>query len=294
MFRRVIGRAGRRLRLFGCALERLGSIASSDQLTEQQPSTELPEWEKLPAWLPAESLRGWNNTGVSDTQEARWREFSELLGQPGPLGISIESSAREGRENLWPHNLIMTYGYVLGRVLQGRVGSSLRMLDWGSGAGHYHEITRTLFPQLRLDYSGFDLPALVFTGRRVLPGSVFFEDSEKALSQEYEFVLAGSSLWYASDWKRTLRSLAHVADPWIYLTRMIFIQQQPTCAAIQRPWRYGYDTEYQCWILNQEEFLQEAANCGLRLEREFYFGQAPQIVGLPETGAFRGFLFRRC
>ncbi|MFN5074630.1 MAG: hypothetical protein ACK5MO_03475, partial [Planctomyces sp.] len=58
------------------------------------------------------------------------------------------------------------------------------------------------------------------------------------------------------------------------------------------PWRHGYDTEYQCWILNQTEFLQEAAACDLQLEREFYFGQAPQIAGLTETGAFRGFLFR--
>ena len=291
MYKRLLARAGRRLRLLGCALERLGTVRPAVPDAPAESSHEPPEWEKIPSWLPVEMLRGWDSAGVFETQAARWQQFAELLQQPGPLGISIESDPEEGRENFWAHNLLMTYGYVLGRVLQ-KNRQSLSMLDWGAGTGHYYHITKTLFPELHLQYTGFDLPGLCAAGRRLLPPGQFFEDADQATGQQYDFVLAGSSLWYATDWKRTLRSLAQAANPWIYLTRMIFLHQQPTCVAIQRPWRYGYDTEYQCWILNQAEFLHEADVCGLQLQREFYFGQAPLIEGLSEIGAFRGFLFR--
>jgi putative methyltransferase (TIGR04325 family) len=292
MYRRILAKAGRRLRLLGSAVENAAAAGQPAEQSVPQEESELPEWELLPAWLPADRLRGWDSAGVFETQAARWQQFVDLLRQPGPLGISIESSAAAGRENFWAHNLVMTYGYVLGRVLRGH-GRKLKMLDWGAGSGHYYHITRTLFPDLELRYTGFDLPRLCATGRQFLPQATFVEDAGQATGERYDFVLAGSSLWYSPDWKLTLRSLAAAANPWIYLTRMIFIRQQPTCVAIQRPWRYGYDTEYQCWILNQAEFLQEAEACGLQLQREFYLGQSPLIAGLPETGAFRGFLFVR-
>lgn len=291
MYRRLLSKVGRRLRLLGCGLERLETRGQSASVVEPPVSLQPPEWEKLTSWLPAENLRGWDSAGVYGTQTERWQQFVAMLQQPGPLGLSIESDPSTGRENFWAHNLLMTYGYVLGRVLQENP-KSLKLLDWGSGTGHYYHITKTLYPDISLQYTGFDLPGLCAAGRRLLPRGRFYENADDATSDRYDFVLAGSSLWYATDWKSTLRSLAAAANPWIYLTRMIFIQEQPTCVAIQRPWRYGYDTEYQCWILNQTEFLQEAAACGLQLQREFYFGQAPQIVGLAEDGAFRGYLFR--
>ena len=293
MLRKSAAMVGRRLRLLGSRLETaaLQGSTSAQSVVAPDPST-LPEWERVAGWLPKASLRGWDTPAVTETQETRWKEFTELLLRPGPLGISNESPATAGRENPWPHNLIMTYGYVLGRVLQGS-GQSLKMLDWGSGVGHYCPITAALFPGVNLNYTAFDLPGLCSLGSKLLPHVRFLSDADDALKEKYDFVLAGSSLWYSLDWKETLQSLAAAANPWIYITRMVFLRHEASCVVVQRPARYGYDTEYQCWFLNQSEFLHVADDCDLFLEREFYFGPAPDVHGLQETGAFRGFLFRR-
>lgn len=292
MLRAIFRKTGRALRLLGSGLERRGLPAQGHKAGAIQVTLETPEWEKLSAWLPPQALRGWNCSAVAVTQKTRWEEFAKLVSSPGPLGIAFESDAPACRESLWAHNVIMTYGYVLGRVLRGK-GNSLKMLDWGAGAGHYHEITRALYPQLEMSYTAFDVDELCRIGRQVLPQASFYSDSAAVLHARYDFVLAGSSLWYSEDWKTTLRQLAEVACPWIYVTRMIFLQCQATCIAIQRPQRWGYDTEYQCWILNRDEFLSVAADHGLRLEREFWIGPAPEISGVNEQGAFRGFLFCR-
>lgn len=262
-------------------------------VTRNEPAlpAEPPEWERIPEWLPADKLRGWNAPGVSTIQQQRWVEFLRQVEGPGPLGVSHESDAIHGRENVWPHNLLMTYGYVLGRACQHR--SSLSILDWGAGAGHYYVYSRALFPDLSLAYTAHDLPALCAAGRSTLPDVTFDDDAEQVLSRTYNFVMAGSSLWYAENWKSLLGRLAVAASEWVYVTRMIFMRQTSSFVAVQRPWKYGYDTEYQCWALNSTEFLQAAHDANLTLEREFIFGQAPAIHGCEEIGTFRGYLFRR-
>jgi putative methyltransferase (TIGR04325 family) len=254
-------------------------------------SAEPPEWEVVPEWLPEDSLRGWNVSEVSATQEHRWQEFLQQLKGPEPLGVSHESPASLGREQIWSHNLIMSYGYVLGRVVWRR--TSLTLLDWGAGVGHYYPITRTLYPQIELQYTAFDLAALCNSGRGFLPEVCFLDEPKAALNGRYQLVMAGSSLWYSRYWQETLTALAAASEEWLYVTRMIFVRQNPSFVVVQRPWKYGYDTEYQCWVLNRQEFLQAAETAGMSLEREFIFGTAPAIHGASEQGTFRGFLFRR-
>jgi putative methyltransferase (TIGR04325 family) len=185
----------------------------------------------------------------------------------------------------------MSYGYVLGRAAQ--FLEEISILDWGSGIGHYYALTRALWPEIRLRYTAYDFAEFCETGRELLPGVDFVEDPETALAGSYHLVMAGSSLWYSQDWQQCLASLAAASTKYVYVTRMIFVRESPSFVAVQRPWRYGYNTEYQCWVLNRLSFLDAAEACDLCLEREFIFGEAPAIYGAPEHGTFRGFLFRK-
>ena len=74
---------------------------------------------------------------------------------------------------------------------------------------------------------------------------------------------------------------------------MMFIDRADSFVALQRPWKYGYKTEYQVWILNQQHFVEYIEKLGMNLVREFLFGQGPHIEGAPEQGFFKGFLFRK-
>ena len=62
-------------------------------------------------------------------------------------------------------------------------------------------------------------------------------------------------------------------------------------AFVQRPYVYGYNTEYLGWCLNRDEFLQQASSAGMRLVREFVTGEQPFIDNAPEQCLYRGFLF---
>lgn len=257
-------------------------------------SLQKPDWEFQSTWnegLDSSRDAGWNVASVAQTQEERWPGFLSLLQGPGPLGVSHESPVSEGRESVWSHNLIISYGYVLSLISRSK--SRIAMLDWGGGIGHYLPISHALVPDLQIEYFCQEVSALCVVGRRNLPEATFFGKPNACFSRTYDFVMAGSSLWYARDWKKVARQLAESSSDWLYITRMIFNDTALSYVAVQRPWRYGYDTEYQCWILNRNEFLRELTDCDMDLVREFVFGAAPKIAGAPESGFFRGYLFRR-
>jgi putative methyltransferase (TIGR04325 family) len=274
-------------------LERCGVIPVAAAEIRPQIREEPAEWEKISTWPEKHesAVQGWLDPSVSDTQLRRWDHYLRLIDGPGPLGVSHESESVQERENTWAHNLLMSYGYVLGRVA-GKA-SSVSMLDWGCGAGHYLPISRVLYPDLQFQYTGFDLPNLSRIAQQLQPDAKFVESAELALQDSYDLVLAGSSLWYSEDWKECLQQLASATVSWIYITRMIFVNDSPSFVAVQRPWKYGYHTEYACWILNRQEFINECARNHLILEREFVFGDGPTIKNCGETGKFRGFLFRQ-
>lgn len=252
-----------------------------------------PDWEAMEAWNPRsnENDAGWNAESVVHTQIERWNGFRANLAGPGPLGVSHESPPSAGRENTWAHNLIMTYGYVL--ALAAHQKSKLSILDWGGGAGHYYEFSRSLLPVCSIDYTCSDLLPLIKAGRSLSPEINFVEAPDEGLDLRYDLVMAGSSLWYAEDWRHYAARLATCSNEWLYITRMMFVDSVASFPAVQRPWKFGYNTEYQCWILNRFEFVEEVSRHGMTLFREFVFGAGPEITNAPEQGIFRGFLFRR-
>jgi hypothetical protein len=62
---------------------------------------------------------------------------------------------------------------------------------------------------------------------------------------------------------------------------------------VQRPYQYGYDTEYLGWCFNKYEFLDTAKSIGLFLVREFFAQESSLIHNAPEQPIYYGFLFKR-
>jgi putative methyltransferase (TIGR04325 family) len=227
----------------------------------------LAEWEYLPHGWPENNgvIKGWDEPTIAETQRDKWSSFLESLQGTGPLGISHEAPAGSGRDNRWAHNVIMSYAYAL--TLASRNRARLSILDWGGGVGHYYPISRALVPDLELEYHCKEMHVLAEAGRELLPDVQFTESDDVCFAREYDFVIAGSSLWCVEEWQKVLERLAGSAKDYLYITRMMFTDEASSFVALQRPYAYGYQTEYPLWILYEREFIAAAELSGLKLVR---------------------------
>ncbi len=250
--------------------------------------------EYLPGGWP-DAVRGWNIESIAAVQRERWSANVAALQGAAPLGVSPEAAARSSRHlDVWEligHNNLLSFACVLGLAAQGR--QQLSLLDWGGGVGYYYVLSRALLPGLALDYHCQDVPLLCAIGRQNLPEATFWDEPDACFSRTYDLVFAGSSLWCVRDWRAMLCKLAAASRRYVFLNRMIFVQQAPTFAILQRPKAHAYDTEYPFWVFNRSEFLAASADCGLTLVREFIISQGPRLHQAPEQGTFRGFLFEK-
>jgi putative methyltransferase (TIGR04325 family) len=250
------------------------------------------EWEYVPEGWSAEvtdpKIKGWDVDSVLDVYRAKWPEFIKQLEGTKPFGVSHESDLCSQTDPIL-HNIIMSYGYVLS--LASRLKTSISLLDWGGGIGHYYLISRALLPDLEIDYHCKDVPLLAEHGRELFPQASFYVD-DSCLRRQYDFVLASTSLHYSRDWSTVLRGLIRATDGYIFVTQLPIVHSAASFVMVQRPYSYGYDTEYLGWCLNREEFLQAAAAAGAELAREFVIGYQPHIHNAPEQCEYRGYLFR--
>jgi putative methyltransferase (TIGR04325 family) len=185
----------------------------------------------------------------------------------------------------------MTYGYVLALATRA-AGDTLSILDWGSGLGHYFIVSRALLPDVTLDYHARDLPLMCEAGRVTVPEITFHDNDSDALgARRYDLIVASSSLHYDEHWRDTLRGFAASSRRHVYVARVPIVHRAPSFVVVQRPRAAGYDTEYQGWFFNRDEFLTAAREAGLRLAREFLADERPYAHGAPEQCEFRGFLF---
>jgi hypothetical protein len=60
---------------------------------------------------------------------------------------------------------------------------------------------------------------------------------------------------------------------------------------IQRPYHFGYSTEYLGWCLRRHDIIAVCESAGAPLIREFIGGFKPPVAGAPEPPEYRGFLF---
>ena len=250
------------------------------------------EWEYVPeGWNRITQVRGWNVDTVVEFQTARWHAYADALAGPAPLAVNHEEwqDLRSGK--LRDHNTLMTYAYVL--ALAARQKQSVSILDWGGGLGHYALLSKAILPDVHFDYYCHDVPLLCAAGRQICPSIHFLDDPQECFSRHYDLVLASSSVWYEPHWQGLLKNLASIADPYLYVTRMIFVDRSPSYVAIQRTGPTSYQTEYLCWILNRREFIEYAVSLEMELVRECLICDAQNIVRAPEQGSYKGFLFRR-
>lgn len=249
-------------------------------------------WEYMPDGWETEKrdqdIKGWNVQSVLDTYIAGWPIFVAHLGSTHPLGFWYEVHDRMNT-NLIPHNIHMSYAYAL--ALASRSQDRISMLDWGGAIGQYYKLSRTLFPDLEIEYHCKEVSLLAEHGRSLFPEAHFHSD-ESCLGRTYDFVLASSSIHYTKDWATLVRRLAGATGKYLYITRIPIVEHAESFVFVQRPYTTGYNTEYLGWCLNRGELLRVAQDAGLSLVREFVMGENPEIERAPEQNMYRGFLFR--
>lgn len=251
-------------------------------------------WEYMPqGWqtvLKDPKIKGWNVPGVIEAYKSKWSWFVKEVNSTAPFDFTPESIKQAHCGNINAHNTIMSYAYALSVAAHNK--SSISMLDWGGGFGHYYLISQALMPEVKIDYHCKDVPLIVEEGRKLLSGIHFYND-ETCLLRRYDFVLASNSLQYSQDWASMLRRLAEATTSYIFITCVPVIHRSPTYVAVQRPYEYKYDTEYIGWCFNRSDFLKIAESVGLKLVREFFLGGQLLIFGAPEHPENRGFLFHK-
>lgn len=250
-----------------------------------------PSWEMVAdddhIWQAHE---GWSHGSIAETQRRKWPEFLASLAGARAVGQSHEATPGSAPD-VGPHNTIMCFAYALGRVAADR--RRVSVLDWGGGVGHYFVYARKLHPDLALDYVIKDLPSLCEVGRHLGPDARFVSDDAQALSRRYDLVFASSSLHYTRDCYGLLERLCEATGHWLMITRMPFVETHDDFVVVQRPYSYGYMTEYPGWFLNRKRVIDFVTQHGLVFEQEFLIAERPYVPNAPEQAQYRGLLFRR-
>lgn len=250
------------------------------------------EWEYVPdGWrIRDDRLKGWNVESVVETQRARWPEFVRLVNGPGPLPVRLWV-ADLSRPSLEANTMLMAYGYAL--ALAARKKDRISVLDWGGGLGHYKLLGHALLRDVEIEYHCRDLPLVCQAGRELQPSATFHENDDNCFARDYELVLASGALQYTEDWKDVLRRLADASCGYLYVAGLPIVHRAASFTVVQRPYRYGYATEYVSWVFNRQEFLADVGALGMTLMREVLLGGGPHIRRAPEQCEARGFLFVR-
>lgn len=252
------------------------------------------QWEYLPNGFDTKiNTNGWDVQSIVDLQVSKWDEFKDSVHSIKPLGINHESNNQKFHYDIYAHNTLYSFAYPL--LLASMNKNTVEILDWGGGIGHYGIIAESLLKPTRtaLKYHCYDLNKFCISGATLNPNYIYFDTPATALNKTYDLIIASSSIWYEKDWKTALSNLANSTSDYLYITRMNFIADKPSYVAIQRPSIFGYNTEYMCWILNENEFVDYAKSIGLLIVREIFIGHSYPIFKAPEQGKFKGFIFKK-
>jgi putative methyltransferase (TIGR04325 family) len=263
---------------------RLGATSSAG-------GTNLPEWEAVSnnesVWT---ADAGWSHDSIVEAQKSKWSDFVAGVQDVKPFGVSHEASPGIAPD-IGAHNMVMSFGYVVGRALAG--GNHLSVLDWGGGIGHYAVYAKALYPDVAFDYVIKDLPEFCTVGREFLPDVSFVADDQAAFARTYDLVFASSSLHYTRNFYGQLGEVCASAGRYLMITRTPVVTANDDFVVVQRPHRYGYLTQYACWFLNRGKLIDFIASHGLKLKREFLLDERPYVPNAPEQCVYGGFLFER-
>jgi putative methyltransferase (TIGR04325 family) len=265
------------LLLFGGLINKLALFVSS-------PLTYTPSgWDTV---IPADEDAGWDSVSVTSTEGEKWAEFCKAVSGVDPLGFSHEHTDLAITDDVYYHNVSITFGYVLARVAHCK--TSLTILDYGGGLGHYYQIGKALFPDLELHYACKDLPRMAALGKEVNPDIHWFTD-DSCLESTYDLVMISGSLQYIQHWQQFLREVAAATESYLFLTRVPIVNKADSFVAIQE----AYETRMLHWQFNRAELLQAIDDAGFTIVREFLAGDCPHIRNAPEQCDLRGWLLRK-
>jgi putative methyltransferase (TIGR04325 family) len=238
-------------------------------------------------YLKNSSSKGWYEMSIAREQEKHWPTLVRNLQGTGPLGVAHYPWSLT-RDNRTHHNAMMSFGYVV--ALAARKNERISILDWGGGAGHYCLYSRTLLPEVGIEYHCYDVPSLCELGKKLTPDAQFHDSDADLIAKQYDLVVSSSSLHYFENWREVARKLAAFTREFLYIARLQTVSRAPSFVAVHRFYR---DTEFLSWCLNRQEVVSCVEESGLELVREFVFGDTWSTRGFPDKMDSRGFLFRR-
>ena len=233
-------------------------------------------------------IKGWNVPDWVETMVKGNLAYREMSAETNPLVPYKQDLATE--DALRDHNRIMILAYTL--ALASRHKNSISILDWGGALGHLYYPSRALLPSdISLEFHCKDVPLVAEYGARSIPEIHFYSD-ESCFERSYDVVMANASFYYSQDWQRVFSSMAQASSGFILITRLPIVSKAPSYVCLERLYRFRYNVETLCWILNRSSFITESRRLNLTLVREFITGQAYQIRRAPEQPIFKGFLFQ--
>lgn len=257
------------------------------------------EWEFVgPTW-PADSqaaARAWNDPSIVRRYEQVWHRYRAAAESTQPLCVTPELVPdHDLTRNLYDehdilfHNTIMTFAYAIARAAH--LKREVRVLDWGGALGHYALLARSLFPDVTFDYHCKEVPEIAEAGRRVST-AVTFHQEDDILDQTFDLIIASGSLQYAQHWDDLLGRFSRASQSYIFLNQVPIVVDHDSFVIVQRPYRYGYETEYISWCLRRSEMMRGFERLGLAVDREFVHGFKPPIAGSPSPVEYRGYLLK--
>jgi putative methyltransferase (TIGR04325 family) len=272
-------------------------LASAKERARRELGRVVPrfrEWEYVPEGWARErtdpAIKGWAEEAVVEAYKAKLPAYAEAIAGPGPIGLPTSAAFRDPVPSVKDQNIVLGFAYAV--TLASRRLDTVSILDWGGGAGLFSLLARALLPEeVGIDYHCKDLPAICAYGREALPDARFHDD-DSCLDRRYDLVVASSSLQYSEQWHDVLARLAGAVEGYLYLARVPVVLRSPSFVVLQRPYRFGFGTEFLSWVFNRDELLAAASDSGLELVREFVFGERSDVRGAPEPDETRGFLFR--
>lgn len=252
-----------------------------------------PEWEMMPnddsVWNePA----GWSHQSIADRQKEGWPAFLWGLENGRPIGVPQNIPADQ-QIDVSVHNAVMIFAFLLGRVRSESERAAPSILDWGGGIGQYAQYAKAFFPKVPWDYHVKEVPELASAGRERNPGITFHSSDDAALARRYDAVFASGSIMYARDLYGLIGRLCDAVDRYLLVTRTPFVEEHDDFVVVQRPYRYGYMTEYAGWFLNRPKLIAFAKARGFELDREFPLAERPYVPNAPEQCRYRGLLLGR-
>lgn len=236
--------------------------------------------------LPEVGDGGWHAAGVVEAERAKWSLFLDALQGSGALGFNHEHGELSLRDHLPFHNINMTFGYVLG--VAAHLKTSLSILDYGGGLGHYYRIGRALLPGVELEYACKEVGPMSEAGRALTPEIAWHTD-DSCLDATFDLVIIGGSLQYVEKWQDLLERIAGSVGGYLYLTGIPTVRTGAPFVAIQQ----AYGTRMLHQQFRRDELLEVVDATGLVLLREFVLEDCPQIANAPSQCRMGGWLFKR-